>query len=224
MRRPLAALAALILLTGCARLGGEEFQASHSGAVLLGPTVGQTFRPATSAVRGLDVLTVTYGEDLDPDGRLRVTLFDGQRGKRLATATVSGERIDDNEWVPLRFDPPVPSPEIAEFTVAWDGDTPLGLRANVPPRGFDRREQDPNNPYPGGQLRRNGSAAYGDLAFRVLGTGGTGEAITQLTGMFGSAGNRLVHDELPFAVAWLALLTGALALAIMGFRSHSSRQ
>ncbi|MGH8929799.1 MAG: hypothetical protein ACRDZO_03955 [Egibacteraceae bacterium] len=222
MNRFLTALAGLLLLTGCARLGGEEFQASHSDAVLLGATVGQTFRPVTSAVRGLDLLTATYGQDPDPDGRLRVTLFDGQRGKRLATATVSGDRIGDNDWVPLRFDPPVPAPEIAEFTVTWEGDTPLGLRANVPPRGFDRREQDPNNPYPGGQLRRNGAAAYGDLAFRVLGTGGTGEAITQLTGMFRSAGDRLIHDELPFTVVWLTLLTGAIALAIVGFRHKAA--
>ncbi|MGH8909496.1 MAG: hypothetical protein ACRD0K_24105 [Egibacteraceae bacterium] len=220
MSRLFFALAALLVLAGCARLGGEAFQASHSGAVPLDAPVGQTFRPATSGIRGIDLLTATYGQEQDPSGTLRATLRDAQSGTALAVVSVGGDRIGDNRWVPVRFDPPVPAPEVASITVTWDGDTPVALRANVPPADFDPVEQDANDPYPGGELLRDGVPAAGDLAFRVLGTGGPRETAAQLVGMVQSAGGRLLRDELGFALSWLALLAGAVTLAVIGFRQR----
>jgi hypothetical protein len=211
---------AVLGLAGCARLGGEAFQASHSGAIPLEVPLGQTFRPATKGIRGIDLLTVTYERTPDPEGVLRVVLGDDQTGATLATASLGGDRVGDNRWVPVRFDPPVPAPRVARLTVAWDGDTPVGLRANFPPPHFDPAEQDANDPYPGGELLRDGTRAAGDLAFRVLGTGGWREAVGQLAGMIRSAGGRLLRDDLPFTLVWLTLVAGAVTLAVTGFQQR----
>jgi hypothetical protein len=221
-----AVAAALFGLSGCARLGGEAFQPTHSLDIpftgSLDTPIGQTFRPATKAIAEIDLLTVTYAQLADPRGALTVTLADGLGGRQLARVVVNGAQVEDNHWLPVRFDPPVLAPEVSAITVRWHGTAPVGLLANAPPPGFDRTAQAVNDPYPGGQLTISGMPAAGDLAFRVVGTGGAGAAARQLVGMARSAGGRLLRDELGFTLGWLGLLIGAMALAITGLRQRTN--
>jgi hypothetical protein len=207
----------MLALAGCGRIGGEAFQATHNGAVPVTGAIGQTFRPATGAIRGVDLLTATYGRQADPGGTLTVTLTDAATGLRIGAASVGGAQIGDNRWVAVRFSPPVAAPEVAAVTVRWTGRTPIALRVNAPPPRLDRTVQDINDPYPGGELLVDGGRAAGDLAFRVVGTGGAADAAGQAGGMIRSAGGRLLRNELPFAVAWLGLLGVACGLACSGF-------
>ncbi len=219
-------VAAVLALPGCGRLGGAPFQPTHSLAIPLGGAldqpVGQTFRPATDAIAEIDLLTVTYAQLADPGGALTVTLTDHLDGRQLASVTISGAQVEDNHWLPVRLDPPAPAPAVAAITVRWEGATRVGLLANAPPPGFDRAAQDANDPYPGGQLTVNGMPAAGDLAFRVVGTGGAGAAARQLVGILRSAGGRLLRDEPGFTLGWLGLLAGAAALATTGLRRRGN--
>ncbi len=216
-----AALAALLALPGCARLGGEAFQPTHSAAIVLDDPVGQTFRPATDAIAGVDLSIATYRQTADPNGVLTVILRDGLGGRQLRSASVGGEQLLDNQWARVRFASPVPAPEVAAIEVRWDGPTTVGLLANVPPAGYDPAQQDANDPYPGGELIRNGARAQGDLAFRVVGTGGPDELARQLGGILRSAGGRLLRDEPGFTLGWLGLLAGAVAFTVTGQRRRS---
>lgn len=217
-------VAALLALSGCARVGGEAFQPTYSTTIPLddplGGPVGQTFRPATDAITGIDLFMVAYGQAPDPSGTLTVTLRDGLGGRQLASAIVGGQRIADNQWVPVRFNPSAPAPQTAAIEARWDGATPVGLLANLPPPGYDPARQDANDPYPGGELIRNGARAQGDLAFRVVGAGGADELSRQLGGILRSAGGRLLRDEPAFTLGWLVLLAGAVALAVTGLRQR----
>lgn len=217
-RRPLAALSAVAVLAGCAGSGGEAFQSTHNGALPLEAdrSVGQTFRPASDVVAGVDLLVATYGEQPDPQGRLSATLTDHADGRRLASASVPGAQLDDNAWVRLRFDAPAPAPQVAAIVVTWSGQRPVALRANTPPAelGEDRPL---NDPYPGGELLRDGEPGTGDLAFRVVGAGGVRVAAATYVRLARGFLVGLLADP-GFAVVWLALLVGALVLASTGFR------
>jgi hypothetical protein len=222
--RLFAPLLALLALAACARTGGEEFQGTLNGVVPVTGTIGQTFRPATDGVRGVDLLTATYGTLADPKGTLVVTLKDATTGEELRTTRIPGTELGDNQWVAARFDPPVPAPEVAAVSVGWTGATPVALYVNAPPSPLDLRVQDINDPYPGGELLVGGRRALGDLAFRAVGTGGAGAGVGQVVGMIRSAGGRLLRHELGFAVAWLLLLAGTGGLAVWGFRGGRARQ
>jgi len=205
---------------GCARTGGEVFQPTLNTAlrVTADDAVGQTFRPAGDVVTGIDVHTAAYDLLPDADGALTVTLRERVGGPALAVATVPGRAVGEAVWAEATFDPPVAvdTPTVA-FDVTWDGRTPLALWANVPPEDVDARVRLVNDPYPGGELLVDDGRAAGDLAFRVRGGGGSGAALAQLGEVVASTGNRLA-DRPQFALVWLALLGGAVALAVTGLR------
>lgn len=209
LRRAALPLVAAVLLAGC---GSEPFQPTHTDAVPLdGGAVGQTFRSASQAVGGVDLLVATYREPPDAGGTLTVRLRHAPGGPVAAQADIGGAALEDNTWVAARFDEPVAVGEQAALEVAWDGDTRLGLRANLPPGevGTDRLL---NDPYPGGELTRQGQPAAGDLAFRVV---GAREPLAWLTGLARGAGSRLLRAPV-FAAVWVVLLAGAIALAVAG--------
>lgn len=209
-----------LLAVGCARAGGEAFQPTHNTAITLHGegVLGQTFSPATEAVRRVDLLVATYGVR-GPEGELEVVLRDGRDGTVLSETLVDGDRLADNIWVPVRFDQPVPAPRTVGLEARWTGEEPIALRANIPPGevGEDRLL---NDPYPGGELLRDGERAAGDLAFRVVGAGGTGPTVGAATSMVRDAGAGLVQRPV-FAVVWILLLAGCCVLAVTGLRRRS---
>lgn len=216
--RRTAVLAAAATLAGC---GAGPFQPTHTGVVPLGgdAAAGQTFRPASARVGRVDLLVATYGRAADPDGVLAVTLRAGAGGEVLARARVPGSALEDNTWVAVPFEgAPVVAGDRAAFEVRWQGAEPVALRANVPPAevGEDRLL---NDPYPGGELLRDGEPAAGDLAFRVAGEGGTVAAAAGVARLARGAGARLLAQPV-FAAAWLLLLAAAVALAVRGLRAR----
>jgi hypothetical protein len=217
-------LCAVALAAGCARLGGEAFQTSHNGAIPLadGATLGQTFAVAGPGVAGIDLLTVTYAEQPDPQGTLTVTLRSEDGGQALATATTTGEDVEDNAWVAVTFDEPVEITGPAAFEVAWDGARPIGLRANVPPEDPEP-EALRNDPYPYGELLRDGARAGGDLSFRIRGTAGARALPGTVRGLVAGAVGGLAGQPL-FALFWAALLLASLALAVYGLRGSDRRR
>jgi len=220
----IAALAGLLALGGCAGAGGEAFQPTTTRALPLTAeqSVGQTFRPATDAVAGIDLLVATFDAPADAGGVLTVDLVGGAGGRVLASAEVPGDALGDNEWVAVRFPRPAPAPAAAAIDVRWRGATPVGLWANVPPPGYPAA-QDSNDPYPGGELLVDGAPAQGDLAFRVVGAGGPAAAAGKLARTLGGAGGRLLGGQPIFAAAWLLGLAGACALAVSGLRRGGPR-
>lgn len=227
--RPLpVAIALVVALTGCARVGGEVLQGSQNGALPLaaGQSLGQTFAPAGDRLAGVDVTSATYGRSAD--GRFTAQLRDAADGRVLATAGVRGRDVADNGWTALRFDRPVPAPALAMVELRWDGTEPIGVYANVPPEpGADRGSLSvtapgagtapplENDPYVGGTLLRDGARAPGDLAFRVVGTGGPRAAAVTVTGTLGGVLAGLASAPV-FAVLWLAALAGCAVLALRG--------
>lgn len=219
-RRALFVVLALValVLAGCARVGGEAFQPTHNGVVPLegDATAGQTFRSATGAVRGVDLLVATFGEAADADGTLTVTLADAATGQELARAEVAGGELADNAWVAVRFGAAVPVGDAAAMEATWDGTRPVALRANTPPAGdHEGGDRLLNDPYPGGELLRDGAPATGDLAFRVVGDPGPGDGIATAAGLARGLAAGLAAQPL-FGVAWVLLLGGALLLALRG--------
>lgn len=215
-------LAGALLLSGCGRLGGWPLQQSQNATVRLEPgtRVGQTFAPAGAAVAGVDVLTATFATT--PDGVLTVRLRDGTGGEVLATDEVDGADVRDNGWTPARFDPPVASPELAAVELAWEGDAPIALYANLPPDDLTGPEVGGgerllNDPYAGGELVRDEIPAVGDLAFRAVGAGGAGAAGRMLRDTAADAAAALRRTPV-FAVGWALLLLGGASLAIWGLR------
>lgn len=223
MRIGVAALLFLgaVGLTGCQEASGEAFQYSLNAPVMLGgEPVGQTFRPVTERVAGVDVLVATFDRPADPQGRLRAVLRDGD-GRVLARTTVDGADLGNDEWAPVRFSPPVPAPEVAAFELTWDGSSPLAVWANVP---LDEPGEDDllNDPYPGGQLLRDGEPAVGDLAFRVVGSGGPLDAARNLGRILRAGASRLAGDPL-FLGLWVTALVGAGALGAWGLRRPTGK-
>jgi hypothetical protein len=220
--RGLRLVASVLLLAGCARLGGEAHQPSHNAALALteGRILGQTFTVAGSGIVGLDLLMATFAQPADPSGTLTVVLRTELDGAELARGEIPGEDIDDNAWVPVRFDGPQSVTGRPEFEVSWSGAAPVGIRANVPP---DPLPDDVlvNDPYPGGELVLDGELAAGDLAFRVLGADGAAAAPRTLRGLAGGVVRGLAAQP-AFAFGWSALLLGCLALAVAGFRHRVS--
>jgi hypothetical protein len=235
---PLLLLA--VVLSGCARLGGEAHQPSHSGALPLSADnpIGQTFTIAGSGLAGFDLLMATFGEPPDPSGTLTVTLRARLDAPVLATAEVTGSAIRDNSWVPVRFDepqeigplagqPPAVPADAADgaarpvFEVTWDGASPVGVRANVPARPIEP-DVLVNDPYPWGELVLDGELAAGDLAFRVLGIDGVAALPRTVRGLAGGAARGLADRPL-FAAGWALLLAGSAALAVYGFRAGTHR-
>lgn len=209
-------------LTGCQAASGEVFQHSFNQPLVLGEDpVGQTFRPATDGIAGLDVLVATFGEPVDPQGQLRVVLRDGPGGRVLTRGDVEPGELGNDEWAPVRFSPPVPAPGVAAFELTWDGASPLAVWANVPVEA--PRDGDPgNDPYLGGQRLHDGEPALGDLAFRVVGSGGAADAARNLAGLLRGAAGRLA-DDLLFLGLWLTAIAGAVGLGVYGLRG-SARQ
>jgi hypothetical protein len=216
--RAAAVLLTLGLLSGCGRAGGEAFQPTVNAALPLdeGRTLGQSFRPATEGVAGVDLLMATFGAVPDPDGQLAVVLRDATSGRVLARSSVPGTAIGDNTWASARFDPPAAAPAVAAIELTWDGGGRVGLWANVPPPdpGPDRLL---NDPYPGGELLVDGEHAAGDLAFRVVGTRGATGVPRALAGVAAGA-LRGLGDRPLFAAVWALLLAAAVVLAVAGFR------
>jgi hypothetical protein len=221
MRTPLAplcaALVAGLLLTAC---GGEPFQPTHTGTVPLdgSSSAGQTFHSPSGQVRRVDLLVATYGEPADPAGTLAVDLVDAPGGSVLASARLPGEALADNTWVAVEFGGATEVGERAAIEVGWDGASPVALRANVPPAGWggDRLL---NDPYPGGELLRDGRAAAGDLAFRVAGAGGGVAVVTDIARLARGGLARLLDRPL-FAVAWVLLVAGAATLVLGARRAR----
>lgn len=210
-----AALTAAVLASGCT---GEVFQPTHTGVVPLDGQshAGQTFRAPSDQVTRVDVLVATYGRPADPQGTLSVTLLEAPGGTELASTRVRGDALEDNTWVAARFADPVDVGSGAAVELGWDGAEPIALRANVPPAGNDE-DRLLNDPYRGGELLRDGAPATGDLAFRVVGATGPGEAATEIARWVRTAASRLTDRPL-FAAAWLLLVTGAAALALAPLR------
>lgn len=217
-----SAVAALLVgsalgLVGCQAASGEVFQYTFNQPVALDrDTVGQTFRPATGAVAGVDVLMATFGPAADAGGELEAVLRDGIGGPVLARASLPGADLGDNEWAPIRFDPPVPAPQVAALELDWQGDGTVAVWVNAP---RDRVSEGDlmNDPYKGGELLRGGEPAVGDLAFRVVGTGGPGDAARNVAGILRQGAARLASKPL-FLLGWLALLGGAVWLGVRGLR------
>jgi membrane protein implicated in regulation of membrane protease activity len=216
-RRLRTALCALALtLMGCQRVGGEAFQETFNQPLALTrEVVGQSFRPATGGIAAVNVLLATYDAEPDPAGTLRAVLREGVGGPVLARIEVPGTALGNNEWAPLRFAEPVPSPEVAALELTWDGASPLAVWADVPLDGGT--DAFPNDPYPGGQLLLGGEPAPGDLAFRVVGTGGLAALPGTLAGIARQGLGRLADDP-AFAVGWGTLLAAAGSLAVAGLR------
>lgn len=235
------ALALALGLTGCARTGGDAFQATLTQALPVGEqSVGQTFRPGAPRLAGFDLLTATFGQTPDPDGALVVSLIargagavagsegaeagnEAPDGEVIATASVDGEAVPDNGWVSVRFDEPAPVPPEPAFRVAWTGKSPVGVWANVPPPGVTGEARLLNDPYGGGQLLRGGQPATGDLAFRVVGDVGLVQPLAAVGRLSAGAVRSLVAAP-AFGVAWAVLMAAALALAVIGFRGHRRRR
>jgi hypothetical protein len=222
-RRTARLLAVLALASaGCSALSGEAFQPTVSRPLIVDANlgVGQTFAPQSPAVAGVDLLVATFGTIPDPDGTLEVVLRAGVGGRIEAEAAIAGTRLRDNAWVPVRFDPPVPAPDLAVVEARWSGATPVGLYGNVPPAG---REPDRlvNDPYPSGELLLHGNPAAGDLAFRAVGVGDAGSARRTVLRLGGGAARGLVAQP-AFAFAWCALLVACLALFLVG--RHRARE
>lgn len=224
MRRLVVGVLLVVTLCGCARVGGEPMQATRNGVVDLSgaPTVGQSFQSPTGTVAGVDLLVATYGSSPDAQGELAVALVDVESGATLAEAGVAGSDIDDNSWVPVRFDEPVQAEGVpAAFLAAWDGDGQVGLHANIPPADYTD-ELLLNDPYPGGELITDGEAAPGDLAFRVVGDPGPGTVVATAAGLVRGAGAALLRQPV-FGVAWMVLFLGAVGLAGYGWRTSRAR-
>jgi hypothetical protein len=214
MRRWMVVVIGLVMVAGCDRVGGEAFQQSVNGALRLDDrTLSQTFRPATAAVRGVDLLVATYGAAPDPAGVLQVRLLDPDA--ELARARVEGSRLMDNTWLHVAFAEPVTAPEVAAIEVSWDGATPVGLWANTPPAEIAEGRL-VNDPYPGGELLVDGERAAGDLAFRVRGDGGAARLPRALAGIAAGA-LRGLGDRPLFAAGWGLGLLCAVGLAAYGF-------
>lgn len=216
--RPLALVLLLVLLLAlpaCQRVGGEAFQETFNQPLALTNevTVGQTFRPATDGVAGVNVLLATYGTRPDPAGTLSAVLRDALSGQQLAHVALPGDALGDNEWAPIRFAQPVPAPAVAALELTWDGGPGVAVWADAPlPQPVDGFL---NDPYPGGELLLGGRPAPGDLAFRVVGTGGAGALPRTLREIAGRGVALLVGDR-EFALAWVAALTCAAGLALVG--------
>lgn len=223
-RVALAGVALAVLgVTGCARTAGDAFQATLTDAVAAhDQPVGQTFTPGADRIAGVDLLVATFSERPDPEGELRVSLVNHDTDGAVATAEVSADAVADGQWVSARFDEPASPPPNPAFRVAWTGDSPVGVWANVPPGDADPDERLINNPYAGGQLLRDGQPAAGDLAFRVVGDVGPVEPLRALGRLAGGAVMTLAAVPW-FGLAWAALLAGALALAVAGFRAQRRR-
>jgi hypothetical protein len=212
-----------VLLAGCQRVGGEAFQETFNQPLALTDDVpvGQSFRPATGAVAGVNVLLATFGTEPDQDGVLTVRLSDGIGGPLLGEAQVEGARLGDNEWAPLNFPTPVPAPDVAAIELRWDGTGEIAVWAAAPlpddPDGFVP------DPYPGGELVLDWRAAPGDLAFRVVGTGGAGALPGALAAIARQGAGRLAQDP-HFMLGWLALLAAAGWLALGGLRQRRPRE
>lgn len=218
MRIGVAALLVVgaVVLAGCQAASGEVFQYSFNQPLLLGdgPPIGQTFRPVTGEVAGVDVLVATFDEPVDTAGELRAVLRDGEDGRVLARATVEHADLGNTEWAPIRFAPAVPAPEVAAVELTWDGASPLAVWANVPQADATDLH---NDPYLGGQLLRAGEPAVGDLAFRVVGSGEPADAARNLARILRGGASRLADAPL-FVGFWLVALAGAVALAVHGLR------
>jgi hypothetical protein len=222
--RLLLLVCAVALAGGCARLGGEAFQTTHNGALPLseGSSLGQTIAVAGSGVAGVDLLVVTYTEQADPEGELTVTLLSEPDRTPLATAAAPGTDLDDNSWVGVTFDEPVEISGPAAIEVTWDGARPIGLRANVPPADAEPGDLR-NDPYPYGQLLRDGAPAGGDLSFRVRGTAGLRALPGTVRGLATGIVEGVAASPL-FALFWGALMAASLALALYGFRGGRGRR
>ena len=214
-------MVAMLLLTGCARTGGEPFQPTHNGPLPLeeGATVAQTINPAGDAISGLDVQVATYAAPADPDGALTLALRDPDTGRRIARTSVPGSDLADTTWVAIRFDEPVDVPDVVLAELSWEGATPLALWANTPASPQVRSAGVPNDPYEDGELVVDGLPRTGDLAFRVRGVAGPSTALAQLGEVVASAGSRLLAEPI-FAILWLLALVGGVALAVRGLRPH----
>jgi hypothetical protein len=223
---PSAVLVAVVLLTGCGRLGGEAFQPTNSRVLQLDDSqrLGQSFRPASERVAGVDLLTASFTRPPDPQGVLHVSLTDGVGGSQLARTSVPGHAVRDNAWLAVRFDEPVRVGEQAAFEVRWAGGAPLGLYVNVPP---DLTPGQPpgqaptpsaapaNDPYAGGELLINGQRAPGDLAFRVVNASRPAELAAAMSGLLRETGARLLERPW-FAGVWVALIVAAAGVGIVG--------
>lgn len=224
------ALALCLVAGGCGRLGGEVLQSSQNGALPLsaGEVLGQTFEPAGDELVGIGLTTATYGRT--PSGVLVTDLLDAADGRLLATAEVDGRDVADNGWTAFRFDSSVPAPGRVALEVRWDGTEPIGLYANVPPaEGADRGGLQvtapgaavaaplENDPYPGGELLRDGRPAAGDLAFRVVGGGGPAAAVRTVAGTVGGGLSGLASAPV-FTVLWVLALAGCAVLTLRGLR------
>lgn len=214
----------VLLLAGCGRVGGEPFVGSVNAALPLheGTALGQTFRPATGSVRGVDLLVATFGSPPDPDGVLEVDLRESPSGEILGEAQVPGTALDDNQWVAVTFGEPVEVAETAVFEVRWRGAGTVGLWANTPP-GPPGHGALLHDPYPGGELLRGGGPANGDLAFRIRGSAGPANAV-RAAGRLGSDATASLTAQPGFFLAWLALLAICGALAGLGFGHYHRRR
>lgn len=224
MRIGLTALAALVVfaMAGCQAASGEVFQHSFNQPLMLGDRpVGQTFRPVTAEIAGVDVLLATYAQSVDPAGELAAVLRAGAGGRVLARTVLRHPDLGNDEWAAIRFVPPVAASEVLAVELTWDGASPLAVWANVP---LEAPGEDDllNDPYPGGELLRDGDAAVGDLAFRVVGSGGPGDAARNVMAVLRSGASRLADRPL-FLVTWLLLLAGAGGFGVWGLRRAPSQ-
>lgn len=208
----------VVVLSGCQAAGGEAFQYSFNQALVLDDrTVGQSFRPATERIAGVDLLVATFDQPVDPAGTLRAVLHDGPDGPVLARATLEGTDLANNEWAPVRFVPAVPAPQVAAVKLSWDGASPLAIWGNVPAAQEPADTALMNDPYPGGQLLRDGERAVGDLAFRVVGSGDATDAARNVAGILRQGAGRLAARPL-FLGLWVLALAGAGGLGVYGLR------
>jgi hypothetical protein len=217
-----AVLAVLAVLSGgCGRVGGDPFQPTSNTPLRLddGERLGQTIDP-DGAISAVAVNVATFDAPPDPDGVLTVTLSrlagGGGAPEVLGEADVAGADLVDGGWAAAAFPAPVAVDGVALVEITWTGSTPLALWAN---RTQEGTRGIANDPYAGGQLVLDGQPAAGDLAFRVTGPAGAGEAVAQVAEVLRSTAARSADDPV-FAVGWVLALAGALALAVRGLRTR----
>ncbi len=216
----LTLLVAGLAIAGCSRVGGAPFQPALNTPIVFGgdtpgthAAIGQTF-DAPGPISTFDVSVATFAAPPDPDGTLRATLREVGDDQTRATGTVSGAQLEDGGWAALNFTPAVDIDGVALIELTWQGQTPLALWAD---RTLEGTAGIVNDPYAAGQLVLDGQGVQGDLAFRVGGPAGAGQAATQLGEVAASTAARM-QDQPVFTMLWALAVLGSAALAFSGRR------
>ncbi|WP_336248760.1 hypothetical protein [Stomatohabitans albus] len=210
----------LILLTGCARAGGEPAQYTANGGLHVdrSHTVSQTVNPAGGQVQAVDVLVLD--QPTEGDGVLNLAL--AAEGDVLAEQAVPLENITEpDRWVSFAFDQPVAVPDVVDVQLTIKGEGSVLVAANHTPDDAKPSNEPVHDPYPQGEAMANGKPINGDIAFRIVGTTGPSGLPGQVGAIAKEGTKRLIGQPL-FAYTWGLVGMGAVCLAAWAF--YTSRK